>query len=52
MPRVRLRESEKGIRSDIFIQGTLILGLVIQISMMVALVVMALCLYIKQYLAA
>ncbi|MCG8449043.1 MAG: ABC transporter permease, partial [Pirellulales bacterium] len=42
---------DKEIRSEIFSQGTLMLRLVIQISMVVALLVMAFCLYIKQQLA-
>jgi len=42
---------DKEIRSEIFSQGTLMLRLVIQISMMVALPVMAYCLYIQQHLA-
>ena len=42
---------DKEIRSEIFSQGTLMLRLVIQISMMIALPVMAYCLYIRQDLA-
>jgi ABC-type transport system involved in multi-copper enzyme maturation permease subunit len=42
---------DKEIRSEIFSQGTLMLRLVIQISMLVALPVMAVCLYMKQHLA-
>ena len=42
---------DKEIRSEIFSQGTLMLRLVIQISMFVALVVMAYCLYIQSHLA-
>ncbi|MCA9230425.1 MAG: ABC transporter permease subunit [Planctomycetales bacterium] len=42
---------DKEIRSEIFSQGTLMLRLVIQISMLIALPVMAYCLYIKQHLA-
>ncbi len=42
---------DKEIRSEIFSQGTLMLRLVIQISMLVALFVMAYCLYIRQQLA-
>lgn len=42
---------DKEIRSEIFSQGTLMLRLVIQISMFVALPVMAVCLYMKQHLA-
>lgn len=42
---------DKEIRSEIFSQGTLMLRLVIQISMLVALFVMAYCLYIQQHLA-
>lgn len=42
---------DKEIRSEIFSQGTLMLRLVIQISMFVALFVMAYCLYIRQQLA-
>lgn len=42
---------DKEIRSEIFSQGTLMLRLVIQISMLVALPVMAVCLYVKQHLA-
>ena len=42
---------DKEIRSEIFSQGTLMLRLVIQISMFVALFVMAYCLYIRQDLA-
>ena len=43
---------DKEIRSEIFSQGTLMLRLVIQISMVIALPVMAFCLYINQQLAA
>jgi len=43
---------DKEIRSEIFGQGTLMLRLVIQISMLLALVVMAFCLFIWQWLAA
>jgi ABC-type transport system involved in multi-copper enzyme maturation permease subunit len=43
---------DKEIRSEIFSQGTLMLRLVIQISMFIALFVMAWCLYIQQDLAA
>ena len=43
---------DKEIRSEIFSQGTLMLRLVIQISMLIALFVMAWCLYIQQHLAA
>ncbi len=43
---------DKEIRSEIFSQGTLMLRLVIQISMMIALPVMAYCLYMQQHLAA
>jgi ABC-type transport system involved in multi-copper enzyme maturation permease subunit len=42
---------DKEVRSEIFSQGTLMLRLVIQISMGVALPVMALCLFLKQQLA-
>jgi len=42
---------DKEIRSEIFSQGTLMLRLVIQISMMIALPVMAYCLYMQQQLA-
>ena len=42
---------DKEIRSEIFSQGTLMLRLVIQISMFVALPVMAYCLYMQQQLA-
>ena len=42
---------DKEIRSEIFSQGTLMLRLVIQISMAIALPVMALCLFFKQELA-
>ncbi|MEM8944613.1 MAG: ABC transporter permease subunit [Planctomycetota bacterium] len=42
---------DKEIRSEIFSQGTLMLRLVIQISMFVALPVMAVCLYMQQQLA-
>ncbi len=42
---------DKEIRSEIFSQGTLMLRLVIQISMVLALPIMAACLYIKQQLA-
>jgi ABC-type transport system involved in multi-copper enzyme maturation permease subunit len=42
---------DKEIRSEIFSQGTLMLRLVIQISMGVALPVMAFCLFLKQQLA-
>ncbi len=42
---------DKEIRSEIFSQGTLMLRLVIQISMGIALPVMALCLFFKQELA-
>ena len=43
---------DKEIRSEIFSQGTLMLRLVIQISMLIALPVMAYCLYIDQQKAA
>lgn len=43
---------DKEMRSEIFSQGTLMLRLVIQISMFVALFVMAACLYIAPALAA
>ncbi|NOY29235.1 MAG: ABC transporter permease subunit [Planctomycetes bacterium] len=43
---------DKEIRSEIFSQGTLMLRLVIQISMLIALPVMAVCLYMQQHLAA
>ena len=43
---------DKEIRSEIFSQGTLMLRLVIQISMMLALVVMAYCLFIAPQHAA
>ncbi len=43
---------DKEMRSEIFSQGTLMLRLVIQISMMLALFVMAGCLYIQPQLAA
>jgi len=42
---------DKEIRSEIFSQGTLMLRLVIQISMSVALLVMAICLFVKPHLA-
>ena len=42
---------DKEIRSEIFSQGTLMLRLVIQISMFIALFVMAFCLYFQQHLA-
>lgn len=42
---------DKEMRSEIFSQGTLMLRLVIQISMVLALFVMACCLYIWSYLA-
>ena len=42
---------DKEIRSEIFSQGTLMLRLVIQISMMIALPVMAVCLFMQQNLA-
>lgn len=42
---------DKEVRSEIFSQGTLMLRLVIQISMLVALPVMAICLYMQQHLA-
>ncbi len=43
---------DKEIRSEIFSQGTLMLRLVIQISMLIALPVMAYCLYIDQQKAS
>jgi len=43
---------DKEIRGEIFSQGTLMLRLVIQISMAVALVLMAALLFLKQHLAA
>jgi ABC-type transport system involved in multi-copper enzyme maturation permease subunit len=43
---------DKEIRSEIFSQGTLMLRLVIQISMGLALPVMAVCLFMKPWLAA
>jgi ABC-type transport system involved in multi-copper enzyme maturation permease subunit len=43
---------DKEMRSEIFSQGTLMLRLVIQISMLLALFVMAVCLYIRPALAA
>src|SRR5256886_13341813 len=43
---------DKEMRSEIFSQGTLMLRLVIQISMFLALFVMAACLYITPALAA
>lgn len=43
---------DKEIRSEIFSQGTLMLRLVIQISMFVALLVMAVCLYLRPQWAA
>jgi ABC-type transport system involved in multi-copper enzyme maturation permease subunit len=43
---------DKEMRSEIFSQGTLMLRLVIQISMLLALFVMAACLYIKPAYAA
>ena len=43
---------DKEIRSEIFSQGTLMLRMVIQISMLIALFVMAYCLYIDQQMAA
>ncbi len=43
---------DKEIRSEIFSQGTLMLRLVIQISMMIALPAMAICLYMRQDLAS
>ncbi len=42
---------DKEVRSEIFSQGTLMLRLVIQISMVIALPMMAVCLYMEQYLA-
>ncbi len=42
---------DKEMRSEIFAQGTLMLRLVIQISMVLALFVMAVCLFIYSYLA-
>mgnify|MGYP001264994364 FL=1 len=42
---------EKEIRSEIFSQGTLMLRLVIQISMLLAIGLMAVCLYLKPNLA-
>jgi len=42
---------DKEMRSEIFAQGTLMLRLVIQISMVLALFVMAICLYIYPHLA-
>jgi len=42
---------DKEIRSEIFSQGTLMLRLVIQISMGIALPLMAICLFLKQELA-
>jgi ABC-type transport system involved in multi-copper enzyme maturation permease subunit len=42
---------DKEMRSEIFSQGTLMLRLVIQISMVLALVVMACCLYLWSWLA-
>ncbi len=42
---------DKEIRSEIFSQGTLMLRLVIQISMLIALPVMMICLYLQQHLA-
>ena len=42
---------DKEVRSEIFSQGTLMLRLVIQISMVIALFVMAVCLFMKQHLA-
>jgi len=42
---------DKEIRSEIFSQGTLMLRMVIQISMMIALPVMAICLFMEQQLA-
>ena len=42
---------DKEMRSEIFGQGTLMLRLAIQISMVVAIPVMAWCLYIKRHLA-
>lgn len=43
---------DKEMRSELFSQGSLMLRLVIQVSMGMALVVMAFCLYILPYLAA
>ncbi len=43
---------DKEMRSEIFAQGTLMLRLVIQISMFVGLVVMAVCLFLSPQLAA
>lgn len=43
---------DKEIRSEIFSQGTLMLRLVIQVSMLLAIFVMAVCLYIVPTLAA
>lgn len=43
---------EKEIRSEIFAQGTLMLRLVIQISMVLAMVVMAACLFLRPQYAA
>lgn len=43
---------DKEIRSEIFSQGTLMLRLVIQISMVIALFVMAICLYLQPQYAA
>jgi len=43
---------DKEIRSEIFSQGTLMLRLVIQMSMLIALPVMAFCLYLWPHLAA
>lgn len=42
---------DKEMRSEIFAQGTLMLRLVIQISMLLALPIMAVCLYIAPHLA-
>jgi ABC-type transport system involved in multi-copper enzyme maturation permease subunit len=42
---------DKEVRSEIFSQGTLMLRLVIQISMVIALPMMAVCLYMQQHLA-
>lgn len=42
---------DKEMRSEIFAQGTLMLRLVIQISMVLALFVMAICLFIKPHFA-
>ena len=42
---------DKEIRSEIFSQGTLMLRLVIQISWVIALFVMAVCLFMEQHLA-